>query len=84
MQVPTLLEASSRVSSFPVGPPMFSALANTADSVAAHLLATGLSAAAKSYDHTTLPTLTTPFTYSTACRRKSSCYDRHYHGENEC
>ena len=63
LQVPRLLEASSRVSSFPVGPPMFSALANTADltgtrvahsddSVAPHLPATGLSAAAQSYNHT--------------------------------
>ena len=66
LQVPRLLEASSRVSSFPVGPPMFSALDNTADLtgtrvvhshafVAPHLLATGLSAAAQSYNHTAVP-----------------------------
>ena len=58
LQVPRLLEANSRMSSFPVGPLMFSALSNTADhtgthfvhsrdSVAPHLLATGLSAAAQ-------------------------------------
>ena len=68
LQVPRLLEASSRVSSFPVRPPMFSALANTADLtgtcvvhshdfVAPHLLATSLSAAAQSYNHTALPSV---------------------------
>ena len=100
LQVPRLPEASSRVSSFPVGPPMSLAPANTTDLtgrrvahshnsvVPPYLLATGLSAAAQSYNHTGVrrvaDSFTAPFTYSTACQRTPSCYDRLYHGENEC
>ena len=100
LQVPRLPEASSRVSSFPVCPPMSSAPANAADLsgtrvahshnsvVPPYLLATGLSAAAQSYNHTGVrrvaDSFTAPFTYSTACQRTPSCYDRLYHGENEC
>lgn len=56
------------MSSFSAGPPMFSALGDTADLtstrvvhshdfVAPHLLATGLSSAAQSYNHTTVPSV---------------------------
>ena len=69
MQVPRLLKACSRESSFPVGPPMFSAPANTADITYTHvvhsqdsvappyLLATGLSASAQGYDYTAVPSV---------------------------
>ena len=69
LQAPRLLEASSRVSSFPVGPPLFSVPANTADltctrvvhsqdSVAPpYLLATGLSATAQGYNYTAVPSI---------------------------
>ena len=98
LQIPRFLEVSSRGSSFPVGPLMFSAATNTADlsctcvvhsqdSLAPpYPLATGSSAAAHGYNYTAVQRslLTAPFTYSRACRRNPSSYDCHYHGEDEC
>ena len=72
LQVPRLSETSSRVSSFPVGPPMSSAPGNTADLtstrvaqshdsvVPPYLLATGLSAAVQSDNPTAVPSVSAP------------------------
>jgi len=72
LQVPRLPETSLHVSSFPVGPPVSSAPADTADLTSMHvahshdsvvppyLLATGLSAAVQSNNHTAVPSVAAP------------------------